>query len=104
MNSTKLRLASAAATVAAVVCGVLVAAGLDPYGVPFALTVVCGLSATYTASELLMRLVERLGTVTYACRVEDCTFKAELKAGSAVDHRRWQEAAAAHPAHVLRRP
>ncbi|MEU6984095.1 hypothetical protein ABZ946_11775 [Streptomyces sp. NPDC046324] len=107
MNSTKLRnlrLADAAAVVAAGVCGAIVALRLDGYGVPFGLTVACGFGAASTLSALLMRLVERLGTATYACQVEDCTFRAELKAASAVDHRRWQEAAAAHPAHALPRP
>ncbi|MGW2013412.1 hypothetical protein [Streptomyces sp. NPDC001927] len=106
MNSPKLhnlRLASGAAMVVATACGASIALRLDSYDVPFALTVACGFGAASTVCALLMRLVERLGTAVYACGVEGCEFRARLTAASAADHRRWQEVAAAHPAHHVPR-
>ncbi|MFE1728616.1 hypothetical protein ACFW6X_00410 [Streptomyces bacillaris] len=103
MNSTKIRHLYWAAALVAVVLGATVGIRLDSLDVPFWLACLSGCGVANAAVNELDRQIERLGLTTYACRTPGCDFRARLKAPSAADNRRWQEAAAAHPHHALPR-
>ena len=103
MNSTKIKHLHWAAAVVAALVGAALGIRLDDLGVPFWLACVSGCGVANAVVNELDRQIERLGTATYTCRTPGCDFRARLKAASAADNRRWQEAAAAHPHHAMPR-
>ncbi|MDX2559337.1 hypothetical protein PV371_06705 [Streptomyces sp. TX20-6-3] len=105
--STKIRRYNAAMTGAGVVavgCGMTVALRLDAYMVPLWLSAPCGYAITSGLITLAARVISSLDSAVYACTVPGCTFSARLRWAGPAERRRWQEAAAAHPAHDIPRP
>ncbi|MFC8170925.1 hypothetical protein [Streptomyces sp. NPDC057325] len=87
----------------AVVCGALVALRLDTYAVPWWLSAPCGYAIASGLLSLATRAAGALGATTYACTVPGCTFSARLRWAGPAEYRRWQEAAATHPDHLIPR-
>ncbi|MFE4717710.1 hypothetical protein ACFRLW_15035 [Streptomyces sp. NPDC056728] len=79
--------------------GVAISIRLASYGVPFGLITPCVLSVLSSALWLLIRAEEALSSTRHRCTTQGCTFEVRVQNGSAVDNRRWQEVAAAHPTH-----
>ncbi|MGW8762315.1 hypothetical protein ACWGN5_07420 [Streptomyces sp. NPDC055815] len=93
----------AGAGLVAVACGAVVALRLDAYAVPLWLSAPCGYAIASGLLTLAARAAGALGTTTYACTVLGCTFSARLRWAGPAEHRRWQEAAATHPQHLIPR-
>ncbi|MEU2873499.1 hypothetical protein ABZ769_30580 [Streptomyces olivoreticuli] len=98
MKLRRLRL-PAAALVGAVV-GADIGLRLCSYGVPVSLAVACALAVFANISAAVSHLIETASSTTHRCTVPGCTFRVRLTDPTAVESRRWQEAAAAHPGHV----
>ncbi|MEU2873784.1 hypothetical protein ABZ769_32050 [Streptomyces olivoreticuli] len=97
----RLRLPAAALVGAAV--GAEIGLRLRPYGVPVSLAVACALAVFANISAAVSHLIETASATTHRCRVPGCSFRVRLTAADAAESRRWQEAAAAHPAHARTR-
>ncbi|MFD8366008.1 hypothetical protein [Streptomyces hygroscopicus] len=73
---------------------------LTTYDVPLALVVACALALYIAFRESLHQLRQAPHTVTHRCTVPGCAFTVRLTRADAVENRRWQEIAAAHPSHT----
>ncbi|QKV93883.1 hypothetical protein HUT19_20715 [Streptomyces sp. NA02950] len=73
---------------------------LTDYDVPLALVLACALALYIAFRETLRQLAQARYTVTHRCTVPGCTFTVRLTRADAVENRRWQEIAAAHPSHT----
>lgn len=73
---------------------------LHSYGVPLALITPCVLSVLSSSMWLLIRVEEAARTTTHRCTAAGCDFLVRLQHVDAAESRRWQEAAANHPAHT----
>ncbi|MEU7163848.1 hypothetical protein AB0A70_04280 [Streptomyces morookaense] len=69
--------------------------------VPWALTAECALAVFATVEVAVRELLLRLCGETHRCRIDGCRFRIRLTCPNAVQSRRWQEIAAAHPTHRL---
>ncbi|MCD9144360.1 hypothetical protein [Streptomyces albireticuli] len=89
---------------AAAVVGAVLALAIDSrlrsYGVSVSLSVTCALAVFANTSAAINHLVEIATATTHRCKVPGCTFRVRLPDADPVESRRWQEAAAAHPAHT----
>jgi hypothetical protein len=72
---------------------------LHGYGVPLLLMTACGLAVWSALLSLWGQVARAAATTTHRCTAPGCDFTVRLRHASAVDNRRWQETAAAHPAH-----
>ncbi|MFH8748320.1 hypothetical protein ACH4GK_19335 [Streptomyces rimosus] len=70
---------------------------LASFHVPWMLLVACASALFVTAFTLVLRIAEARSTVVHRCRMEGCTFMVQVRHVDAVENRRWQEIAAAHP-------
>ncbi|MCX4984545.1 hypothetical protein [Streptomyces sp. NBC_00572] len=105
--NTKIRLHNtimASAGLAAVAYGFWVALRLDSYAVPLWLSASCGYAIASGLITLASLAAHSLSESTYGCTMPGCTFSARLRWAGPAEHRRWQEAAAAHPDHRIPRP
>jgi hypothetical protein len=98
-SPTRRRITSAALIVCASAVAGAIAVRLHSYGVPFGLITPCVLAVLSSALWLLIRAEEALSSTRHRCTATGCTFEVRMQNGSAVDNRRWQEVAAAHPTH-----
>ncbi|MFE2440945.1 hypothetical protein ACFXDF_02535 [Streptomyces sp. NPDC059426] len=73
---------------------------LSTYDVPLLLDVACALALYIAFRESLHQLRQAPHTVTHRCTVPGCAFTVRLTRADAVENRRWQEIAAAHPSHT----
>ncbi|MGW2186600.1 hypothetical protein [Streptomyces sp. NPDC001719] len=101
MKLRRLRL-PAAALVGAVV-GADIGLRLRSYGVPLSLAAACALAVFANIAAAVNNLIETASRTTHRCAVPGCTFYVRLTDATAAESRRWQEAAAAHPAHARTR-
>lgn len=76
------------------------ASRLHAYDVPAAMTWACSLALFANVMAAINHVVEVVFSTTHRCRVPGCRFRVRLPDADAVESRRWQEAAAAHPAHI----
>ncbi|MFI1183338.1 hypothetical protein ACH4UT_27840 [Streptomyces sp. NPDC020799] len=79
--------------------GVYQARELFAYGVPASVAAASVLTVSACVYVTVRQFLEALLAETHRCRVEGCTFRARLTCPDAGESRRWQEIAAAHPAH-----
>ena len=94
--------AAALALVVSVGFGVVIGLRLAGYGVPVLLALSCGLLAAAGVHSLLHSIADGLSTTTHRCTVPSCGWRVRVRHVDAAENRRWQEAAAAHPAHEQR--
>ncbi|KWT63140.1 hypothetical protein ADL21_04550 [Streptomyces albus subsp. albus] len=94
------RLVLPAAVTVGVVFAVSTGWRLASYHVPLTLLVACASALFLTAFTLVLRIVEARSTVVHRCRREGCSFAVHVRHVDAVENRRWQEIAAAHPHRV----
>ena len=74
-------------------------AQLHGYGVPLALLAACCCGVWSCAVDLGIAVVKASTTTVHRCTTPGCEFTVRLRHTDAAENRRWQEAAAAHPAH-----
>ncbi|SPE51866.1 hypothetical protein SNS2_1540 [Streptomyces netropsis] len=90
----------AAATVGAGVA-VSYAVRLSACKVPVMDVAACVLALFATVTAAVQHLVEFATATTHRCRVDGCSFRVRIRTTDPGESRRWQEAAASHPAHTL---
>ncbi|MFJ8823750.1 hypothetical protein ACIREE_18440 [Streptomyces sp. NPDC102467] len=93
------RITSAALIAAAGAVAVSIGVRLHSYGVPLALITPCVLTVLSSALWLLVHVEETWSSTLHRCTVKGCTFQVRVQHVDAAENRRWQEVAAAHPAH-----
>ncbi|WP_327355013.1 hypothetical protein [Streptomyces sp. NBC_01304] len=74
---------------------------LDSYGVPISLVIPCGLGVVSSGMSMLSQLTQARAGTLHRCPAEGCAFSVRVENVDAAESRRWQEIAAAHPAHPL---
>ncbi|MFF2470558.1 hypothetical protein [Streptomyces sp. NPDC058066] len=93
------RTLSAAFIVVALSVATLIGGHLHSYGVPIALITPCVLAVLSSALWLLSQVEAAYFSALHRCTVKGCTFQVRVQHVDAAENRRWQEIAAAHPAH-----
>ncbi|MCQ4212377.1 hypothetical protein [Streptomyces longispororuber] len=74
---------------------------LHTHQVPFGLVLPCGLAVFSSALSLLVKVADAAGGTLHRCTAHGCTFHVRVQNVDAAENRRWQEVAAAHPAHRI---
>lgn len=100
MKDTRHRALTAGAVTVSGALAIAIGVRLSGYGVPLSLLLACCLSCLATFSSLLFRVIGAWPTTTHRCTRPGCDFRVRLTHTDAVEHRRWQEIAAAHPHHT----
>ncbi|GGR40836.1 hypothetical protein [Streptomyces netropsis] len=90
----------AAATVGAGVA-VSYAVRLSACKVPALDIAACVLALFATVTTAVHQAFEAATATTHRCKVSGCSFRVRIQSTDPGESRRWQEAAASHPAHTL---
>ncbi|MFJ9410828.1 hypothetical protein [Streptomyces sp. NPDC101393] len=81
--------------------GISYAVRLAAFDVSPSLIIACTLATAACASFTVAWVADWLLVTTHRCKAPGCDFRVRLRGTSAVENRRLQEAAAAHPQHHL---
>ncbi|MGW6138091.1 hypothetical protein [Streptomyces sp. NPDC055140] len=83
----------------ALAVGAAISIRLASYGVPFFLLTACALGTACSVLSALLNIEQAWTATTHRCTAPGCDFRVRIQHADAMESRRWQEIAAAHPRH-----
>ncbi|MZD09141.1 hypothetical protein GTW43_29280 [Streptomyces sp. SID5785] len=98
-NTNRLRVLEAVTLLFTLALAVWIGVRLDSFGVPIGLIIPCSLAILSSGLQMLAQLTRALAGTLHRCTEPGCSFEVRVQNVDAAENRRWQEIAAAHPAH-----